>query len=302
MNRTPMIQAWIDAYSKQHERWGPPHVDCKFCGWPHDKHLVCGGGATFGLVRLGGKDYSVDKSNVDVMVRFIEERPSGFHWRNDIYFEVVENGVRVHFIEDFNNHPHRKSWLIPRPEWESIAKYVNQAPVGEPVGKEQHSDWVNMLLEARYDKWVQAHGTEKWLLTPKRAYLAGFDEGARLVAYINRTTPVPEAGASGVRGGLTKFSALSELKTDEDLHEFARAWCEEEIADRARANQPSASSTGTEAADAAALLLKALARMDRARSVLTNGNPTPTCNWGMLDTSDLRAAMKSARPDEQPQS
>jgi len=28
-----------------------------------------------------------------------------------------------------------------------------------------------------------------------------------------------------------------------------------------------------------------LERMDRARNILTDGNPTPNCNWGMLDTS-----------------
>lgn len=32
----------------------------------------------------------------------------------------------------------------------------------------------------------------------------------------------------------------------------------------------------------------ALKRMDKARSILTSNNPTPDCNWGMLDTSDLR--------------
>jgi hypothetical protein len=33
----------------------------------------------------------------------------------------------------------------------------------------------------------------------------------------------------------------------------------------------------------------ALERMDRARNILTDGKPTRECNWGMLDTSDLRA-------------
>lgn len=31
----------------------------------------------------------------------------------------------------------------------------------------------------------------------------------------------------------------------------------------------------------------AIDRMDRARSILTDGKPTPRCNWGLLDTSDL---------------
>jgi hypothetical protein len=30
-------------------------------------------------------------------------------------------------------------------------------------------------------------------------------------------------------------------------------------------------------------------RMDRARGILTNDNPRPECNWGMLDSSDLQA-------------
>jgi len=32
----------------------------------------------------------------------------------------------------------------------------------------------------------------------------------------------------------------------------------------------------------------ALLRMDRARNILTDGNPRPECNWGMLDTRGLR--------------
>lgn len=47
------------------------------------------------------------------------------------------------------------------------------------------------------------------------------------------------------------------------------------------------------------IILLALERMDRARNILTSGNPTPTCNWGMLDTSDLRALL-SAPPAAEP--
>jgi hypothetical protein len=32
----------------------------------------------------------------------------------------------------------------------------------------------------------------------------------------------------------------------------------------------------------------ACVRMDRARTILTHGNPRPDCNWGMLDTTDIR--------------
>lgn len=45
----------------------------------------------------------------------------------------------------------------------------------------------------------------------------------------------------------------------------------------------------TERDDIHANLEKALARMDRARDILTDGYPRPDCNWGILDTSDLRA-------------
>jgi hypothetical protein len=36
-----------------------------------------------------------------------------------------------------------------------------------------------------------------------------------------------------------------------------------------------------------AALTAACDRMDRARGILTNDNPRPDCNWGMLDASDL---------------
>jgi hypothetical protein len=39
------------------------------------------------------------------------------------------------------------------------------------------------------------------------------------------------------------------------------------------------------------LLQDALERMDRARSILTNDAPAWHCNWGMLDTKDIRAAL-----------
>jgi len=36
-------------------------------------------------------------------------------------------------------------------------------------------------------------------------------------------------------------------------------------------------------------LSSCLERMDRARRILTDDKPRPACNWGMLDTSDIRA-------------
>lgn len=47
------------------------------------------------------------------------------------------------------------------------------------------------------------------------------------------------------------------------------------------------------------LLREALERMDRARNILTKGKPTPDCNWGMLDTTSLRAALAQPPAPEQ---
>lgn len=52
----------------------------------------------------------------------------------------------------------------------------------------------------------------------------------------------------------------------------------------------------TASAHISALLDLALVRMDRARRLLTNGNPSPECNWGMLDTSDLVEALAAVSP------
>ncbi len=36
-------------------------------------------------------------------------------------------------------------------------------------------------------------------------------------------------------------------------------------------------------------------RMDRARSILTNGKPTPECNWGVLDTFNDREKIRETK-------
>jgi hypothetical protein len=43
------------------------------------------------------------------------------------------------------------------------------------------------------------------------------------------------------------------------------------------------------------VLVSALDRMDRARGILTDNNPRPECNWGMLDTYAERKALDSAK-------
>lgn len=43
-------------------------------------------------------------------------------------------------------------------------------------------------------------------------------------------------------------------------------------------------------------LNNAIERMDRARHILTDGNPRPDCMWAMLDTADLNAAPQQSEP------
>lgn len=45
------------------------------------------------------------------------------------------------------------------------------------------------------------------------------------------------------------------------------------------------------------LLEDAWKRMDRARDLLTDGNPRYECNWGMLDTKLDRAALSESKKD-----
>jgi hypothetical protein len=47
-------------------------------------------------------------------------------------------------------------------------------------------------------------------------------------------------------------------------------------------------------AELEAALLDCVTRMDRARDILTDGKPTPQCNWGMLDTNSARAILAGA--------
>ena len=68
--------------------------------------------------------------------------------------------------------------------------------------------------------------------------------------------------------------------------------------DRARAALADHSASRSVAEDRGALLAACLERMDRARRILADGNPRPECNWGMLDTSDIRATPpQPASPD-----
>lgn len=128
-NRSAMVQAWIDNYQKASRQ---SHANCEWCGWPHDRHLVCGYGSTFGRVRLGDDTYWVHAGNVESLQHFVENKPPGFHWRGEVFFNPEEAGVRVSRVEQFNNCPHWKSWLIPWTEWTSIVASVGMAEPSLP--------------------------------------------------------------------------------------------------------------------------------------------------------------------------
>ena len=132
LKKNPVVAAWIEAHQK--DKWHMPgdsdrHADCRICGWPHDKHVQCGMGATFGFVQLGRHPFSIDASNVEYMLHFTEQlaQGRGFHWRDETFFGVKDGKVVVTYLESFNNSPQLKTWTIPLNEWRSIVKSVDDA-------------------------------------------------------------------------------------------------------------------------------------------------------------------------------
>ena len=122
----PMVQAWIDEWTKA-APYRKRHADCRRCGWPHYKHMLCGAGATFGSFRLGNHTYSVDASNVEWSICLFESLGSfGFHWKNDIFFDVKDGVVVVTYWTPYNNCPNQKQWNIPLLEWKSIADFIER--------------------------------------------------------------------------------------------------------------------------------------------------------------------------------
>ena len=68
------------------------------------------------------------------------------------------------------------------------------------------------------------------------------------------------------------------------------AWENNKIIDKSRIEEMAKRDTLTaELAELRVKLDEALNRMDRARDILIKGTPTRECNWGVLDTADLRA-------------
>jgi hypothetical protein len=123
--RDSIIEAWIKDYQGG-DPWRKNRADCHQCGWPHAANLLCGGGSTFASVRLGENTYYVDGSNVDFMLAFVKKLPSGFHWKNEVFFEVKDGRVIVWRIEPYNNCPRLKKWEIPLREWQSITDFVRR--------------------------------------------------------------------------------------------------------------------------------------------------------------------------------
>ncbi len=118
LRHLPMVEAWIAAYRA--DKWNI-HEDCKWCGWPHNTHLLCNQ-APFGVVVFGRYPYSVSMAEVVWWVDFMESHaPAGaFHWRDQKFFRRTDAGVEITFFTPYNNTPQRHVWVIPQLEWESI--------------------------------------------------------------------------------------------------------------------------------------------------------------------------------------
>lgn len=125
LRKDPTIAAWVSTYKKSLMKW-EDRSDCRACGWPHAKVLLCGSGATFGTVRLGGASYAIDASNVEFMLNFVRSLGPGFHWKNEIFFDVDDNTVVVTHLEKYNNCPQVMKWRIPLLEWRSITEFVER--------------------------------------------------------------------------------------------------------------------------------------------------------------------------------
>jgi hypothetical protein len=125
LRQHPFVLAWIAEFQK--DPWHTKYPDCRRCGFPHSDVLLCNG-APFGCLYIGGEPYSVDISNVAWMVQFREQSRPGFHRRDDIYFQRMDDGsVRVTSFWQYNNCPQEKVWTIPSSEWASIVSSVSTA-------------------------------------------------------------------------------------------------------------------------------------------------------------------------------
>ncbi len=125
LRKNPMVQHWIAEFQKG--AWFPEsYPECPYCGWPHNSHILCGMGATFGKLTIGRDTYSVDASNVEYFVKFRDQPMRGFHWRDDVFFERLPDGtVEVRWFTQYNNTPQPEIWRIAPAEWASIVCSVS---------------------------------------------------------------------------------------------------------------------------------------------------------------------------------
>jgi hypothetical protein len=119
LRHDPIVKAWINTYQTNNV-WKKQYTDCKYCGWPHSG--MCG--SVFGVMKLCGDNYWIDQSNVEYMLDFVQNLGSGFHWKNEIFFDVIDEKITIQFFEKYNNTPQKKSWIVPINEWKSIVKFI----------------------------------------------------------------------------------------------------------------------------------------------------------------------------------
>ena len=143
LKKHPFVAAWI-AEKQADNLYGTPYPDCHSCGWPHAPNVLCGMGATFGSLNFGGNTYSIDASNVEYMLDLLNGLSDmGFHWKNEIFFDVKDGVVTITRFEQYNNCPNKRTWLVPLPEWQSIADFISaRALVRQTGGGELPSDRV----------------------------------------------------------------------------------------------------------------------------------------------------------------
>jgi hypothetical protein len=123
LRHNPTVEVWIQEYQK--DGWHQ-YPDCQSCGFPHNSTILCGRGATFGSVWLGAEQYSIDASNVNYMLQFVQSLGPGFHWKNEVFFDVQSSKVIVRHIDKYNDTPDVKVWEIPLEQWDSIKDFVQR--------------------------------------------------------------------------------------------------------------------------------------------------------------------------------
>jgi len=127
LRNNPTVKAWIKDYQLDKK-----HKDCQICGFPHHENLICG--STFGQVRIGEDIYSISASNVDYMLNFVNKLGSyGFHWKNEVYFDIKDDIVTITSIWQYNNSPQLRQWSIPLVEWNSIVGFIENKTIKELI-------------------------------------------------------------------------------------------------------------------------------------------------------------------------